>query len=525
MGIEHDAIALVNVPSHEGSLEDPISKGVYTKTQTPAVGLATINGVLLKAGYSNVATLDPRFNPRYGEFTKHDWERLYGSDVVGITSMTRNRGVSLEFIALIKERNPETIIIAGGSDPTFESEKWLAGERGADFVIRKEGEITIVELMKALRDGSSLENIKGISYKQDGEIRHNKERPLLTEKELSEVAFPFFPPIIRINSNTHAVEGSRGCPNRCDFCSVTALYNGTQRRKTDERIIAEIQAGEEGKKVFFVDDNFAHPSKLKEAKTTMQSIIANGLNDRDYILQLDTISVNRDPEFAKLCRKMGVLIVCLGVEHVDPNVLRGMRKAATADQNIQAIKKFQNEGIFVHAMTIVGSANETRESIEKLRRWIMKSGVNSVQIFPEGPVPGSELAKRVKVFERADRDTNLADGQHLVRLPPPGFTCCGLQQEIFQMYEKFYSTRHVLKALKPLSRIFTDPERALKLTLLNLAIGVYARRIIPLEVNSKYTQKFMDYLKEMDEEIARKREQEKSAGILNEGIIFGPNNP
>lgn len=518
--IESDqpVITLVNVPPREGSdLDGPVSRDVYTKAKTPTVGLAVVNGVLLQQGFENTTTLDPQFNPEYGEFTKEDWKLLAQSDVVGITSMTRNRTVSIELIGRIKERNPKVIVIVGGADPTFCSEKWLMGEKGADFVVRNEGEITIAELMKALKDGSSFENIKGISYKKDGEIRHNEKRPLLTEEELSKTPLPYFPVFIKDNSITHAVEGSRGCFGKCDFCSVTKLYEGTYRRKSDEGIIAQIKNSKEGKRVFFVDDNFAPLARIEDAKKTMRDIIAKGLGNRDYVLQLDTVSVNKDPEFVKLCRKMGVLIVCLGIESVDPNVLAGMRKATTADQNTKAVEIFQNNGIYVHAMTIVGSRNETQASVKKLIEWLMKSGVNSVQIFPEGPVPGSELAKREKAFEIAEEDTNLVDGQHLLKLPPPEFTCYGLQQQIFDMYKNFYSRKRILTALKPLRMIFSDPKRALELTLMNLVVRQYAMGMISAEEKSEYTQNFMEYLRRVDAQTAKQK--------LQGGVIFTAKKP
>jgi radical SAM superfamily enzyme YgiQ (UPF0313 family) len=509
--IERDqpVITIINAPPTEGSiLNGKRSIDVYSGIKTPALGPAVINGVLLGEGYQNVTTLDPRFNTRDSrfhapeeKFTESDFRLMEQSDVIGISSMTRNREVSLRLIESIKSKNPNTLVIVGGPDATFKPELWLKGEKSADYVVRNEGEETIVELVHALKDRSSVENVEGISYRKDGEIVNNKKRALLTEEELSNVALPFFPENIRKNGDAHVVESKRGCPNRCEFCSVTGLYDGTYRLKDNKIVMNSIKAGKPGKSVFFVDDNFAHKSRLTETKQGMQEIIDAGLDDRNYFMQLDTVTVNIDPEFTSLAVKMGLLGVFVGIESYGASVLKGMHKAATADQNVSAIKTFKKFKVYTHGMEIIGSKNETRESIDTTKKYNRLLGINSIQVFPEIPILGSELAKAKKLLPAAERDTNLIDGHHVVTFAPEGFTCSELYQEMMDAYHDFYSLSNMKNAFSPLKDFLTDPRRALTITLMTIGARMYARNLLSKIENSEYTKNYVEYLKRVDREI------------------------
>lgn len=539
MRIERDqpVITIVNTPPTERSiLNGKRSIDVYSGIKIPALGPAVINGVLLGEGYQNVTTLDPRFNSKNGRFeadnsrfSESDFRLLANSDVVLVSSMTRNREVSLRLIEWVKENNPSAVVIAGGPDATFKPDLWLRGEKGADYVVRNEGEKTIVELMNALKHGDSVGNIKGISYKRNGEIIHNERRPLLTEEELSNVALPFFPKNIRDNSDTQVVESKRGCPNKCDFCSVTGLYEGTYRLRSNEAVIELLRAGKPEKNTFFVDDNFAHKSRLKEAKELMQAIIDNKLNNRKYNMQLDTVTINYDPEFIKLARKMGLFVAFLGIESIDPKVLKGMRKAATADQNRKAVKIFDDNDVLVVGMEIIGDKNETRKSIDALRKWNRQSGMSGIQVFAKTPIVGSRFGESTRIFPIADKDTNLIDGQNVLTLPPDGFTCSGLQEEIFDTYHDFFDQHIALKALRPLRHIYKDPKRAMELTIMNFAIRSYARELLAARESSEYFRNFHEYQEQVDKDIATQgrrafEEHGLTQGIPQEGTIFDASN-
>lgn len=190
---DQPVITLINVPPSEGSkFGGKLSPDIYTKVKIPNASLAAIHGALIGAGYENVQTFDPRFNPNYGQFTEKELRHIANySDVLGTTSMTRNREVTLDFIRRMKEYNPELLVVSGGASPTFEDLKWLKGEKAADIVVRKEGEIAVVEALDVLRNGRLLENVNGLSFMRDGVLVRAEDTPYLTEDQLSSLPMPY----------------------------------------------------------------------------------------------------------------------------------------------------------------------------------------------------------------------------------------------------------------------------------------------------------------------------------------------
>ena len=77
-------------------------------------------------------------------------------------------------------------IIVCSSDASDHFEKYL--NKGADFVIRGEGEMTLLELIDAIEKNNSTETIQGIVYKKEGEIIQNQSRTVL--QNLDELPLP-----------------------------------------------------------------------------------------------------------------------------------------------------------------------------------------------------------------------------------------------------------------------------------------------------------------------------------------------
>jgi radical SAM superfamily enzyme YgiQ (UPF0313 family) len=103
---------------------------------------------------------------------------LRWADVVGINAVsslgTLNTLITIKFA---KKVNPNVRIVLGGHHATFYSREWL--REGADFIVRREGERTLPELLGALEHGEPPRDVKGVSYIEDGRLRENPDRPLI----------------------------------------------------------------------------------------------------------------------------------------------------------------------------------------------------------------------------------------------------------------------------------------------------------------------------------------------------------
>lgn len=124
-----------------------------------------------------------------------DWEQKFRRLIqneplcVGITSMTGEQIHNGLFASkIIKEYNKEIPVIWGGTHPTLLPEQTLENEY-VDVIVRGEGEKTFQELVDALASGSPLKDIRGISFKEDCRIRHNKGRDYLNLNELPDLPY------------------------------------------------------------------------------------------------------------------------------------------------------------------------------------------------------------------------------------------------------------------------------------------------------------------------------------------------
>jgi len=518
--IERDqpVITFINEPATEDNTPDSkMVDNVYSAVRIPAVAPGILQAVLQRRGYDNVTTVDRRFNPGR-KFTAADWERLCNSDFVGATSMINNEDVTLNLFDKLKEVNPNLVTAAGGFGPGYKPEKWL--KRQTDFVSRREGFDLIVELLSALKNNEGYGNIKGLSHKTDGTIMHNEDRPLLTEAELATIPIPVFPENIAKNCTTYPILGSFGCFGDCKPCEVIDFYGRKWRMLPDEYLLQQIRNAPKGKKLFAPDDNWAPLKRREDVHRRMDKIIA-GKFHRDWLLQLDAKTLALDPEFIKKGIKMGLIAAFVGFENFDRDVLREMHKPATADHNIQAAEICAENIIYVHGMVILGSPKDTYEKMDLTTKALIDLDINSTQLFPAIPLPGSHLVREGKMvaLPKANEDSSLWDGNYVVGRGTEDnndITCSGQQAKILDKYKQFYFRDRTKYYLKLARRFPSHPIRVAKVALLTYGVGVYARRIIASTEKSQRSRDWMNYLEEVDRETARQKEE----GLPKEGVVF-----
>ena len=150
-------------------------------------------------------------------------------DLVGITMAATDYNEGLRLAKIAKEKGCTTVL--GGYHPTFTPDDILSNS-WVDLVIRGEGEFT----MKNLVQMSTPKDVLGLSYKQDGKIVHNAERPLI--QDLDALPFPArhlrrhkYTEFVKIDKKWERdmISMSRGCWGRCSFCCEPSMSGGLQR--------------------------------------------------------------------------------------------------------------------------------------------------------------------------------------------------------------------------------------------------------------------------------------------------------
>ena len=159
------------------------------------------------------------------------------------------------------------------------------------------------------------------------------------------------------------VQFSRGCPFTCEFCDIIELYGRVPRTKTNEQMLAELDAlyelGYRGH-VDFVDDNLIGNKKAREGLPARTS--KTWLEAHDYPFEFSTeasLNLADDDELLRLMKEANFFAVFVGIESPDTETLMQMRKKQNTRRNIaESIHKIYAHGMFVTAGFIVGFDSE-----------------------------------------------------------------------------------------------------------------------------------------------------------------------
>ncbi|MBK5092492.1 MAG: B12-binding domain-containing radical SAM protein [Actinobacteria bacterium] len=473
-------------------LIEPRSPGlhVFSRYKLPRLGLPLIGALLERE-------LGIRVKIFFQETTRVNWSEIAGADLVGISTITSTAPEAYSLLGRVKSTG-DIPVVMGGPHVSFLPEEAL--ERGADFVVRGEGEETILELVKYLSSGEGdISSIPGLSYTEAGAFHHNDDRPHITD--LSSLPWPDLSLIEgREKSKIVPVITSRGCPFDCTFCAVTSMFGRRYRFRDTDDIIAELEhlysRNPQGI-FFFYDDNFtASPSHTKELLTKMKE---KGITPR-WTAQA-RVDVVKDEELMRLMRETNCLFLYLGLESINPATLEAYRKSQTVEDIIEAVKVIHEHRIKVHGMFVLGSDEDDRATIRETVRFAKKTGIDTVQFLVLTPLPGTEFYREMC---RQDRifitDWSKFSGHHVVFYPKK-MSAFQLQKEAsLRAMRKFYSLGQAWK----LGMLFRWKD---------MAVRVYAHHVVV-----RWKSMNRDFLAELKKRYKAEKARDKD---MNGGDLSG----
>jgi radical SAM superfamily enzyme YgiQ (UPF0313 family) len=197
-----------------------------------------------------------------------------------------------------------------------------------------------------------------------------------------------------------ALQFSRGCPFKCEFCDIIEIYGRVPRTKTPAQICTELTAlkdrGFRGY-IFLVDDNFI--GNRKKAKIMIEELAAWN-RDQGYPFRYYTeasVNLADDGELLERMSKAGFFHVFIGIETPDPRLLKRTLKMQNIPGNLLAkLVKIRENGIHVTAGFIVGFDGEEKRVFEAQKTFIQSSGVGVAMVGLLQAIPHTQLARRLK---------------------------------------------------------------------------------------------------------------------------------
>lgn len=371
----------------------------------PSIGIAYISAVLREDGH-DVKIVDAYVG---GHSLLEIMENIkqYEPGAVGISVLTPSAEVVYEISRHIRIKFPDIKIIMGNMHASLFSDEILF-EGHADFVVHREGEFTMRELVRALQNNGNIDSIQGISFQRNGTIVHNPLRPHI--ENLDELPFPAWDLLSTTKYTTdprttiikNVVErqilATRGCPNQCTFCSsrTEKSLGSKYRMREPKKVVDEMVYMYEhyGNNVFaFVD--LAFPLIRRHATELCSEIINRGYGE---IFKWTTECRVRplDEELLRHMRKAGCVRVCFGIESGDNEILRMLKKNFTTDDVRYAMSMARNADLEADGMFMIGLPGETEGTIRKTIKLAIEINVRYAIFNIFVPYPGCELYATLK---------------------------------------------------------------------------------------------------------------------------------
>jgi radical SAM superfamily enzyme YgiQ (UPF0313 family) len=413
----------------------------FSKFPIPRLGAVLLSTILRERGYEVKAFIEDVAEP--------DWSFIESSHLVCISTITSTAIRAYRMAKRLKALDIPVII--GGTHPTFLPDEAL---EYADFVIRGEGEHSLVELLEYMEKGTpALSGIRGLSYRdRDGRKIHNPSREFI--QDLDSFPEPDFSLVHNWNpSNPYPVATSRGCPYDCTFCSVIRMFGRRYRFKSVEATLKELKYVASVSKAikFIVDDNFA--ANKRRTKEILRGMITEGIKTR-WSAQVRP-DVARDPELLGLMADSGCHTLYIGFESINPRTLEEYNKKQNREDIISCIRAVREHGIHIHGMFVLGADTDDVETIRGTRDFATGFGIDTVQFMILTPLPGTPLLHDMMKSEKLlHTDWSKYDAQHVV-FRPRLMSATTLQIETFRAMGRFYSWRYILGHLARLDFHYT----------------------------------------------------------------------
>jgi radical SAM superfamily enzyme YgiQ (UPF0313 family) len=408
----------------------------FSKFPMPRLGAVLLSTLLRERGYEVKAFIEDVAEP--------DWSFIEDSDLVCLSIITPTAVKSYNLAKRLKSLGIPVII--GGVHPTFLPDEAL---EYTDFVIRGEGEHTLVELLEYMGKGTpSLTGIKGLSYRdKDGMIIHNPSREFI--EDLDSLPEPDFSLVHHWSpSNPYPVSTSRGCAYDCKFCSVVRMFGRNYRFKSVETTLKELKHVASVSKAtnFIIDDDFA--ANKSRTKEILRGMIAEGIKMR-WSAQVRT-DVARDEELLRLMADSGCHTLGIGFESINPRTLEEYNKKQNREDIILCIRAVKDHGIHIHGMFVLGADTDDVETIHRTPDFATNFSIDTVQFLILTPLPGTPLFNNMMKSGRLlHKDWSKYNVQHVV-FRPLLMTPATLQIETLKAMGRFYSWKYIFKHLAKL---------------------------------------------------------------------------
>lgn len=235
---------------------------------------------------------------------------------------------------------------------------------------------------------------------------------------------------------------TRGCPNRCDFCTIGVMYRQKFRKRPVAEVAAEY-ASFRGKVIIFWDDNIA--ADRQYAKALFHAIAPY----RKWWSSQASIHAGQDDEFLEAAARSGCKQLFLGLESISSESMREVRKSFNrVDEYQRIIDRIQAHGIAVQAGIVFGFDHDSPRIFQDTLDFLERAGVQNATFNILTPFPGTPLFHRLEAEGRLlTRDWRKYNSRQDVVYQPKQMSPAELLAGFRYANERFYSLSSIAKRL------------------------------------------------------------------------------
>ncbi len=361
------------------------SLAAYLRERDGSLELRLIDS--LAAGFSRARLLE--------EITR------WAPQVLCLSVPTVCSSAAAELAREVSKRLPGTVIIAGGPHVSGAAEAFLQTAPEIDYGVIGEGEVTLAELIKMVRDGGGPGAVRGLVYRDKaGKYVRTPPRELI--EDLDALPLPAWdlldgfpgsynaPPFFNPGGPMCGLAPSRGCMFQCSFCFKGTF--GSRCRSMSARRVGEtvdhLQRKYGIKYFIFYDDIFT--ADRDRALEICRHLGALRPGTR-WSCDAHVASVDR--ELLRAMKSSGCWSVSYGLESGSPAVLKSLNKHFALEKARQSVRETAEEGILAKGLFMMGTPEESLETIRETRDFIASLPLSTLNVSKFTPYPGVPLAE------------------------------------------------------------------------------------------------------------------------------------
>lgn len=347
-----------------------------------------------------------------------DYSRKTDLVAISIESFTARRGYQIA----AGYRKLGIPVIMGGYHATFCPDEVL---EYADSVCIGEAETVWSDILEDVATASLKRKYQGPPGSDFGRVE--PDRTIFSGKNYFKIAL---------------VETSRGCPNRCNFCSITAFHKGTYRSRAINDVVSEIEKTE-AESIFFIDDNISgDPRRAEELFSALKPMNITWVGQA-------SIAIAENEKLLEFMSESGCAGLLIGFESLAESNLRQIGKLINKPEDFsRAIRLIHDKGLAIYGTFMLGLPNDSKTLIDQTIEFaknekIFLAAFNHVVPFPGTPFYQSLDDASSLLYERWWLSSEYRFGQ--APFMPQSFSAKELEQWCLEARKTFFSIPSILK--------------------------------------------------------------------------------